>query len=271
MRKANQSATFKQLADYVETATEAANDPVFGRSYPSDIYLELLKIRSKGDYSADEVLTTIQRAQDVSKFKDKSVYGYVKKTSANSFEMENVNGVIFTLVIHKKLADALGLSANIDYEPFDQIKFPDGNLSAMNLSANDYVTLKPLKHHTNLSSSVDLWSPDHTATDCHPDPTSFRHKVYHAIFVNTDLVQPHIVGNANANVLRIINVTPDQKNDKDRYLNPLFFKVKRPRFSAIEIYLTDEQGRDLNLNKNTGLTIITLIFKRLQLRTIPRI
>ena len=30
MRKANQSATFKHLADYVETATEAANDPMFG-------------------------------------------------------------------------------------------------------------------------------------------------------------------------------------------------------------------------------------------------
>ena len=31
MRKANQSATFKQLAEYVEAAAEAANDPVFGR------------------------------------------------------------------------------------------------------------------------------------------------------------------------------------------------------------------------------------------------
>ena len=35
------------------------------------------------------------------------------------------------------------------------------------------------------------------------------------------------------------------------------------RFSAIEIYLTDE-GRDLKLNKHTSLTITTLIFKRLQ-------
>ena len=46
-----------------------AGDP----SYPFDIYPELLKILSIGDYSSDEVLTAIQRAQDVSKFKDKSV------------------------------------------------------------------------------------------------------------------------------------------------------------------------------------------------------
>mgnify|MGYP001795046630 FL=1 len=94
--------------------------------YPFDIYQQLIKIRSKGDYSSDEILTAIQKAQENSKFKDKTNYGYVKKTGSRSFEMMNVKNIIFTLMMHKSLATALGLALNTDYVHYDQSKIENG-------------------------------------------------------------------------------------------------------------------------------------------------
>ena len=63
--------------------TKFARNP----DYPFNIYPELMKILSKGDYSSEEVLTAIQKAQDVSKFKDKSKYGYVKRRVRTALNM----------------------------------------------------------------------------------------------------------------------------------------------------------------------------------------
>ena len=242
---------------------KAAPGALLNKEYPMDLMHMLLAMRLRGDYTVGEVLDAFDHSQDTTQFSEKRSFGFLVQTK-KGFRVSApvVSGIeqdtVWTYMIHRTLATSLGLKENLDFVAADNHMVTPDLFRTIGLPENNYVVLKPIDHQVDKTAKVDIWSKNLSP----PRPVRFLHNDYTAVFVNTDLIESHVVGNANANVLRLIHVNPEQRSVYERYLNPQFFKIRTPNITKITIYLTDEQGREIDLTN--GLTFLTLIFRRMK-------
>ena len=68
------------------------------------------------------------------------------------------------------------------------------------------------------------------------------------VYVNTDFVEGHVVGNTISDVLRSIHVAPGQTLINKEFEHLQFYSLRNNNFSQIKFELTDDTGKELQLN-----------------------
>jgi hypothetical protein len=96
-------------------------------------------------------------------------------------------------------------------------------------------------------------------------PTTSKPILLHqlpALYVYTDIIQAHIVGDVYAECLRTVAVKGRPRETlSDRFDKPNYFPVSRNYISEILIKITDDQG--IPINFRSGKIIVTLHFRRI--------
>ena len=84
----------------------------------------------------------------------------------------------------------------------------------------------------------------------------------HLIFIYTDIIREHFVGDSLAPVLRVI---PLQRKDEDTmcnitFPNPYYFKLKSNSIDSINVLILDETGKQIRFE--SGRILINLHFRK---------
>ena len=229
--------------------------------YPFDIMPALLQIRLRGNYTVMEVLLAIINTQRDRGRDAPNTYGMLTLVKGgfrtkSQMTKDGESTEEWSYIMHKTLAVQLGLT---EIDPVRE----DGNvtkdlLKNMGLDQAKFVLLRNVTHTVNYSKVVDYWTKRLSA----PRPKTFKDRDFSSIFVNTDLVDTHWVGNIKSDTLRVIHVNPLQREVYERYANPQFYPLRTSVFRKITIYLTDEQARQIEMK--LGLTLVTLLFRRIK-------
>ena len=258
--------------------------------YPMYSFLpEMLSIREVGPYTALEILQAINTLLNYPSVKTalKNLRGKVivqyDKTSITFAPM-------MCLILSKKLVEILGISAS-DYEEIKQADLPEYDFTrgALNYDRgsnfwrdNSYVRVPKSPAYT-----VDLLSGSSpkkyinatisrtTYQENGEDKRYYNWSLYNAnppintshkttsdistVYVNTDFVEGHVVGNTISDVLRSIHVAPGQTLINKEFEHLQFYPLRNNNFSQIKFELTDDTGKALKLNN--GVTSLTLALK----------
>jgi hypothetical protein len=123
--------------------------------------------------------------------------------------------------------------------------------------------LGALQISNRLSHSLGFHGIQHldsrTATARFPPDTSGG--MYH-IFVYSDIVEPQIVGDTLAPLLRMVNIGGIEGQAVTQTFRPFYVPVSRLEFDTIEILLCNEFGEEIQFEK--GQSIVTLHFRKLK-------
>ena len=84
---------------------------------------------------------------------------------------------------------------------------------------------------------------------------------FHSIYVNTDLMQAHPVGNVNADVLRVLKISETQTLVKEEFAIRHYYNLRVNEFNKIAIVLTTDTREKIPINN--GVVSLTLHFKRI--------
>ena len=171
----------------------------------------------------------------------------------------NALDVPFDVYIYRDLAVDMGLLPNEDTVSLSYVFYYPGIRAGKPLWLNLNLLGPFPRNLVNPTSPGDAKFNSKTPR-LRPSDGLFRHRHFSAIFVNTDLVETHPVGNVKTDAIRVIDVHPVQRGVYERYTNPQFYPLRTATFRKITIYLTDEQARQIELD--AGLTIATLLFRR---------
>ena len=66
------------------------------------------------------------------------------------------------------------------------------------------------------------------------------------IYVNTDLIQSHPIGNVNANVLRVLIISETQTLVKEEFAIRHYYNLRISKFDEINIILTTDRVKNTN-------------------------
>ena len=83
------------------------------------------------------------------------------------------------------------------------------------------------------------------------------------MYVYTDIVEGHPVGNTNASLLRLVPVNEKESVVNQDFTNPMYFSVGQTFFSSISILITDDTGKEIPFAES--VVQVTLHFKRSRL------
>ena len=128
------------------------------------------------------------------------------------------------------------------------------------LSTNTYAATT-ISRVTELENGADKLYYDWSVYNANP-PIDMTHKDtrnINTVYVNTDLVEGHVVGNSISNVLRSIHVTSGQTLINKEFEHLQFYPLRNNNFAQIKFELTDDTGKELKLD--TGVTSLTLALK----------
>ena len=76
------------------------------------------------------------------------------------------------------------------------------------------------------------------------------------LYVYADIVEPHLVGDTQANLLRIARIVSEE------FAIPLYFGLSRSNFNTVTIFITDDNGYEVPFKDAT--VQVTLHFDRTQ-------
>ena len=254
---------------------------------------ELLAIRETGPYTALEILqaiNTLLNYPSVVALRGKVIERFDKTSITFAPKM--------CLVLSKEMVKILGISAS-DYERITPTNLPQYKLGGVTpnfgrgptfwrdntyvrVPKNLAVTTVPLaggatpnspitttttyaattiSRVTKLENGADKLYYDWSIYNANP-PIDMTHKDtrnINTVYVNTDLVDGHVVGNSISNVLRSIHVTPGQTLINKEFEHLQFYPLRNNNFAQIKFELTDDTGKELKLD--TGVTSLTLALK----------
>ena len=98
------------------------------------------------------------------------------------------------------------------------------------------------------------------------DPLSMVHSLKEHVlnlYVYADIVEPHPVGDTQANLLRIVPVKDEEGGIvSEKFATPLYFRVSRTHFNTVTIFITDDNGYEVPFEDAT--VQVTLHFDRTQ-------
>ena len=99
------------------------------------------------------------------------------------------------------------------------------------------------------------------------DPLSVAHSLKEHVlnlYVYADIVEPHPVGDTQANLLRIVPVKDEEEGGivSEEFATPLYFRVSRTHFNTVTIFITDDNGYKVPFEDAT--VQVTLHFGRTQ-------
>ena len=80
------------------------------------------------------------------------------------------------------------------------------------------------------------------------------------MYVYTDIVAPHPVGNINANLLRVVPTISKEPVVNQDFVNPMYFDLSQTHFATISILITDDTGQEIPFADS--VVQVTLHFKR---------
>ena len=81
------------------------------------------------------------------------------------------------------------------------------------------------------------------------------------LYVYTDIVEPHPVGDTQANLLRIVPVKDEESGIvSEEFATPLHFRLSRTNFNTVTIFITDDNGNEVPFEDAT--VQVTLHFDR---------
>ena len=81
------------------------------------------------------------------------------------------------------------------------------------------------------------------------------------LYVYTDIVEPHPVGDTQANLLRIVPVKDEEGGIvSEEFATPLYFRLSRTNFNTVTIFITDDNGNEVPFEDAT--VQVTLHFDR---------
>jgi hypothetical protein len=104
--------------------------------------------------------------------------------------------------------------------------------------------------------SESLFNSDHTLLLAKNDPKSGIKS--HLLFVYTDIVTEHFVGDHSARLLRVLPLQNDSKIANVTFMKPFYYPVRLNRIENINILLCDENGSQIKFE--TGRVYISLHF-----------
>ena len=99
------------------------------------------------------------------------------------------------------------------------------------------------------------------------DPLSVAHSLKEHVlnlYVYADIVEPHPVGDTQANLLRIVPVKDEEEGGivSEEFPTPLYFRVSRTHFNTVTIFITDDNGYEVPFEDAT--VQVTLYFDHTQ-------
>ena len=103
---------------------------------------------------------------------------------------------------------------------------------------------------TSLPSKIDLFTQQTSY------PLEKYDNNFHSIYVNTDLIQAHPVGNVNADVLRVLKISETQTLVKEEFALRHYYNLRVNEFNKITIVLTTDTGEKIPINN--GVVSLTL-------------
>ena len=97
------------------------------------------------------------------------------------------------------------------------------------------------------------------------DPLSVTHSLKEHVlnlYVYADIVEPHPVGDTQANLLRIVPVKDEEEGGivSEEFATPLYFRLSRTHFNTVTIFITDDNGNEVPFEDAT--VQVTLHFDR---------
>ena len=95
-----------------------------------------------------------------------------------------------------------------------------------------------------------------------PNPMDLKATLPKALFIYSDIVEPQVVGDSSAPLLRIVGVENEQFNNTvvHTYSPPHYVSVIRRQFETIEIDIRDDTG--LRIPFQSGRVIVKLHFRQ---------
>ena len=97
------------------------------------------------------------------------------------------------------------------------------------------------------------------------DPLSVTHSLKEHVlnlYAYADIVEPHPVGDTQANLLRIVPVKDEEEGGivSEEFATPLYFRLSRTHFNTVTIFITDDNGNEVPFEDAT--VQVTLHFDR---------
>ena len=228
-----------------------------------DLLPKLKDVRLNGDYTVEEIVISltdlVKQYLDVSE--QTKLGGFVpKRTDAFYWAIKPKHQIIISKPLAEKVLKKTFRSVNLTSSEQRVTHAPQPNTywHSMNNGFNVKEKAKVLSAVTTsiyLPSKIDLF----TQQTSHPLKKYDNH--FHSIYVNTDLIQAHPVGNANANVLRVLKISETQTLVKEEFAIRHYYNLRVNEFNKITIVLTTDTGDKIPINN--GVVSLTLHFKRI--------
>ena len=73
---------------------------------------------------------------------------------------------------------------------------------------------------------------------------ALKERVTH-LFVYSEIVESHQVGNAEANVLRVMSVPADGRMVPTDFTNPMSYNLSTRKTRFVKVFIADELGREI--------------------------
>ena len=75
---------------------------------------------------------------------------------------------------------------------------------------------------------------------------ALKERITH-LFVNNDIVESHPVGNAEANLLRVVSVPADMDGRmvSTDFTKPMYYNLSRRKIRFVKVFIADELGREI--------------------------
>ena len=261
--KHNASPDARVTKVYIKRWDTAPDGKQYKHFRVMDLLPKLKEVRLNGDYTVEEVVTSltdlVKQYLDVPE--QTKLGGFVpKRTDAFYWAVKPKHQIIISNPLAEKVLKKTFRSVALTSSEQKLTHAPQPNTywHAMNHGFNLIEKAKVLDAVTtsiHLPSKIDLF----TQSTSYPLKKYDNH--FHSIYVNTDLIQAHPVGNINANVLRVLKISETQTLMKEEFAIRHYYNLRVNEFNKITVVLTTDTGDKIPINN--GVVSLTLHFKRI--------
>ena len=261
--KHNSSPDARVTKVYIKRWDSAPDGKQYKHFRVMDLLPKLKEVRLNGDYTVEEVVTSltdlVKQYLDVPE--QTKLGGFVpKRTDAFYWAVKPKHQIIISKPLAEKVLKKTFRSVALTSSEQKLTHAPQPNTywHAMNYGFNLIEKAKVLDAVTtsiHLPSKIDLF----TQSTSYPLKKYDNH--FHSIYVNTDLIQAHPVGNVNANVLRVLKVSETQTLVQEEFAIRHYYNLRVNEFNKITVVLTTDTGDKIPINN--GVVSLTLHFKRI--------
>ena len=239
-----------------------------GKQYKHFRVIDLLPklkkdVHLNGDYTVEEIVTSlidlVKQYLDVPE--QTKLRGFVpKRDDAFYWAIKPKHQIIISKPLAEKVLKKAFRSVNLTSSEQGLTHAPQPNTywHAIN---NRFNIIEKAKVLDAVTASTSLPSKVNLFTQQTSHPLKEYDNNFHSIYVNTDLIQAHPVGNVNADVLRVLKISETQTLVKEEFAIRHYYNLRVNEFNKITVVLTTDTGEKIPVNN--GVVSLTLHFKRI--------